>query len=95
MPRRHQDYLQKQCWLSVTHGATLTFTVENNNKLLLICETSILLYNLFFSLFYTLKMPKPINPERQNEAIQFITSVTGESVGDLHESLKSGVILCK
>ncbi len=40
-------------------------------------------------------MPKPINPERVEEAKQFITSVTGDSVDDFHESLKSGVVLCK
>jgi hypothetical protein len=40
-------------------------------------------------------MPKPINPERLEEAKQFITSVTGESVDDFQGSLKSGVTLCK
>ena len=40
-------------------------------------------------------MAKPVDPQRQKEASEWIESLTGSPVTNFHESLKSGVILCK
>eukprot|EP01129_Flabellula_baltica_P001330 TRINITY_DN11219_c0_g1_i1.p1 TRINITY_DN11219_c0_g1~~TRINITY_DN11219_c0_g1_i1.p1 ORF type:complete len:237 (-),score=57.70 TRINITY_DN11219_c0_g1_i1:38-748(-) len=34
------------------------------------------------------------DPEREQEALNFVAQITGESLSDFHEDLKSGVVLC-
>jgi hypothetical protein len=42
-------------------------------------------------------MAKKLDPQRAKEAQEWIEEITGESFAsnDFHESLKSGVLLCK